>query len=59
MKKRINNTRFTIRFVHCMDNLGITTVGQANTFLNKCSPHCKIQGVRAIFLKRELDAYLA
>lgn len=62
MKKlRINNKRFSVRFCLAMENLGLTTVGQADSFLNKALPNTKIgvgtSHVRVAILKRELESF--
>lgn len=59
MKRRINNERFSIRFVHTMDALGIRTIGQAKRFLDNCTiPNLKIGNSRVVYLRRELDNYI-
>lgn len=59
LKQRINNERFTIRFCHTMDALGIRTVGQAYRFLYTCTlPNLKIGNTRVTYLRRELDIYI-
>jgi len=59
-KLRINNERFTIRTCGVADNLGLTTVGQLSTILNRMRPNAKLytqQGayIRVSRMKREIE----
>jgi hypothetical protein len=55
---KINNERFTIRFCRVMQNLGITTVKQAEKFLGKCTPTMKLMDTSASWLQKELKDFL-
>lgn len=55
---KINNERFSIRFVTIMNKLGIGTVGKAHKFLTGCDAHLKFDGVSAKILLRELKEFM-
>ena len=63
MRKRINNTRFSIRLCEIAYIYGWKTIGQAHKALSMAMPSAKFcihhTHVRATRLLRELDAYLA
>ena len=58
MKRRINNTRFSVRFCFVMKALGITTVGQAQKFFDKTNDNLSIHHIRVCTLRKELREFL-
>jgi len=56
---KINNERFSVRFCFIMKGLGITTVGSAGKFLNKCNPCLKIQDTRVHHLLKEYKLFIS